>query len=315
LEVTLKFAHLASTLVLTLAATACSEDDSPSASPAAPESQTNANQPSASSAGSTGAGAAGAAGTTSSSPNGAAGSEGPAGNIGLDPDDDDDGAVNGASSADASAPTPPPASDAGAAGDTTMSFFVTSRGGPDGANFGGLEGADALCVTLATAVSAELGAKDWKAYLSTTTVDARDRIGSGPWFNAAGVLVANNVTQLTDQAPGGTLDQTWAPGDASIALDELGNPVPAGGGGGVQHDILTGTQLDGTLAVGLACADWTAVTGNVQVGHSNRGGGGASPMSWSSAHGDPSGCAPATAAAPNVASGGGRGSIYCFAAD
>jgi hypothetical protein len=196
-----------------------------------------------------------------------------------------------------------------------MSFFVTSRGVPEGANFGGLEGADALCRTLATNVSAALGAKTWHAYLSTTTVNARDRIGSGPWFNAAGALVANNVAQLHDQAAGGALDQTWAPGDATIALDELGNQVPAGGNGGVQHDILTGTLLDGTVAAGLTCGDWTATTGNVEVGHSNRGGGGAAPTSWSSAHGNPSGCAPLTAPAPNVGSGGGRGSIYCFALD
>jgi hypothetical protein len=195
-----------------------------------------------------------------------------------------------------------------------MSFFVTSRGVPTGANLGGLDGADALCDTLATAVSAELGDKRWHAYLSTTTVNARDRIGTGPWFNQAGVLVANNVTQLVDQGAGGTLDQTWAPGNAAIALDELGNQVPAGGAGGVQHDILTGTLLDGTVATGFTCSDWTAVTGNVQVGHSNRGGGGMAPMSWSSAHNNV-GCAPLTAPAPNVSSGGGRGSIYCFAID
>jgi len=195
-----------------------------------------------------------------------------------------------------------------------MSFFVTSRGVPEGANFGGLEGADALCTTLATAANPALAAKTWHAYLSTATVNARDRIGTGPWFNEAGVLVANDVTQLLDQAAGGTLDQTWAPGNAAIALDELGNQVPAGGAGGVQHDILTGTLIDGTVAAGFTCGDWTVATGNVQVGHSNRGGGGAAPTSWSSAHNNV-GCAPLTAPAPNVGSGGGRGSIYCFAID
>jgi hypothetical protein len=196
-----------------------------------------------------------------------------------------------------------------------MSFFVTSRGVPTGANFGGLAGADALCTTLATAANPALAAKTWHAYLSTATANARDRIGAGPWFNQAGVVVANNVTQLLDQAAGGTLDQTWAPGNAAIALDENGNQVPAGGAGGVQHDILTGTLIDGTVATGLTCGDWTATTGNVEVGHSNRGGGGMAPTSWSSAHGNPSGCAPLTAPAPNVGSGGGRGSIYCFAID
>jgi hypothetical protein len=81
----------------------------------------------------------------------------------------------------------------------------------------------------------------------------------------------------------------------------------------VQHDILTGTLADGTVAAGLTCGDWTLTTGNVEIGHSNRQGGGAEPTSWSSAHGAPAGCAPPGAPAPNVTSGGGRGSIYCFA--
>jgi hypothetical protein len=308
----MKCFRFASTLVLVLAATACSEDDSPSSSPVTPESRTNANQPSASNTGSTGTGAAGSGSTPAPAANG--GTEAPDDDIDLDPTGDNAG--SGASSADASAPSAPvPRSDAGSASDTTMSFFVTSRGVATGANFGGLEGADELCRTLAADVSAELGAKDWKAYLSTTTVNARDRIGSGPWFNANGVLVANNVAQLIDQGAGGTLDQTWAPGDATIALDELGNQVPAGGGaGGVQHDIITGTLADGTVSAGLTCGDWTAITGGVLVGHSNRAGGGDAPTSWSSAHGNPpSGCAPLTAPNPNVGSGGGRGSIYCFA--
>lgn len=329
--------RFSSTLAVLLAITACSEDDD-----ATPTTQTAANQPAAGSAGRAGAGGsasnanAGSGGAPATASGGSS-AEAPDDDIDLAPSDDDDGNASGANGDGSSDDSPPTASDAGVApdadagvapdadagaiptppadaGNASLSFFVTSRGGPDGANLGGLEGADALCQTLAAAVSPEIGAKTWRAYLSTTTVNARDRIGDGPWFNAAGVLVANNVTQLTDQGAGGTLDQTWAPGDASIALDELGNQVPAGGAGGVQHDILTGTLADGTVATGLTCQDWTSATGTVQVGHSNRGGFGDAPTSWSSAHANV-GCAPLTAPAPNVGSGGGRGSIYCFAAD
>jgi hypothetical protein len=296
--------RLASTFIIVLAAAACSDDDG-----GAPASQTNPNQPGPSgNAGAAGTGSGGTGGTSATAGTGGSSAEAPDDDIDLDeasPDDDADG--NDGELADASAP--PSAPDGGGGDDTTMSFFVTSRGGPDGGNFGGLAGADALCTTLAAAVSPELGAKTWAAYLSTTTVNARDRIGSGPWFNAAGVLVATDPEQLTDAT---ALQATWATGDATIALDELGNQVPSGGAGGQQHDILTGTLADGTVAAGLTCGDWTLTTGNVQIGHSNRQGGGADSTSWSSAHGAPAGCAPPGAPAPNVTSGGGRGSIYCF---
>jgi hypothetical protein len=299
--------RLASTFIIVLAAAACSDDSSDGGA----VSQTNPNQPGPSgNAGAAGTGGAGAGGTSAATAGtGGSSAEAPDDDIDLDeasPDDDADGSDD--ELADASAP--PSAPDAGGGDDTSMSFFVTSRGGPDGGNFGGLAGADALCTTLAAAVSPELGAKTWAAYLSTTSVNARDRIGSGPWFNAAGVLVATDAEQLTDAA---ALQATWATGDATIALDELGNQVPSGGAGGQQHDILTGTLADGTVAAGLTCGDWTLTTGNVQIGHSNRQGGGADPTSWSSAHGAPAGCAPPGAPAPNVTSGGGRGSIYCFA--
>jgi hypothetical protein len=200
--------------------------------------------------------------------------------------------------------------------DTSMTFFVTSRGMGNGGNFGGITGADAFCKMLAGTVSAAIGNQTWHAYLSTSTANARDRIGKGPWHNHAGVLVANDVTQLHDQGMGGTLDTTWANGDASIALDETGMPVPAAMPT-VLHDILTGSNLDGTVSAAGTCSDWTASTGMTQNGHANRGGGGMNPNSWNSAHA--TGCGEPTAGMNfqmgTVSQGGGRGSIYCFVAN
>jgi hypothetical protein len=194
----------------------------------------------------------------------------------------------------------------GGGGSATMSFFVTSRGMGNGGNLNGLTGADAFCTQLATAVSQALGAKTWRAYLSTSTVNAADRIGPGPWRNAAGVVVANTVAQLHDPA---MLESTWAMGDASIALDETGAQVPSNP---VTHDILTGTNPDGTAATNH-CTNWTATTGMAQNGHSNRSGGGTMPTSWNAAH--TVGCGEPTMnfMAGTVSSGGGRGSFYCFA--
>lgn len=193
-----------------------------------------------------------------------------------------------------------------------MTFFVSSRSPGNGGNLGGLDGADAFCKLLATAVSAELGAKTWHAYLSTATVNAIDRIGAGPWRNAAGVVIANNLADLHDQlATNAALNTTWPIGSTAVALDEHGAIVPTSP---LVHDILTGTNTDGTLATGANCKDWTsqATTDTAEVGHSNRMGGGR-PPSWNAAH--TAGCAPFTADnQPNtVSSGGGRGSIYCFA--
>lgn len=200
--------------------------------------------------------------------------------------------------------------------DPGMTFFVTSRGPGMGGNLNGLTGADAFCKTLATAVSASLGAKTWHAYLSTTTENARDRIGAGPWRNAAGVIIANNLTDLHDQiAATAALNATWPLGSTAIPLDERGNPVPIANPN--VHDILTGSTLDGMLMTGMNCADWTssATTDVAQIGHCNRAGGGTNPVSWNSAHAT-TGCAERAAGAPaamTVASGGGRGSFYCFA--
>jgi hypothetical protein len=204
----------------------------------------------------------------------------------------------------------------GTDGGTQMNFFVTSIGSPNGGNLGGLAGADAFCKMLANAVSTTLGSRTWHAYLSTTTVNARDRIGTGPWRNAAGHVIANNLTDLHDQlAANAALNATWPIGDTTIALDERGAQVPTAPM--LQHDILTGSQTDGTLMTGMTCNDWTssAMTDVAQVGHSNRTGGNR-PVSWNSAHAT-TGCAQFTAdnQTGTVSSGGGRGSIYCFAVD
>src|SRR5688572_14081162 len=202
-RVSMRKIGLASTFIIAFAV-ACSDDDAGDGA----VSQTNPNQPAATgSAGSAGSGGGGSAGTgATTAGSGGSSAEGSDDDIDLDePSSDDGNSGSDGEVADASAPPAEP--DAGGGDDddeddeddTSMSFFVTSRGGPDGANFGGLAGADALCTTLAAAVSPELGAKTWRAYLSTSTVDARDRIGTGPWRNAAGVIIANDVDQLVDQ--------------------------------------------------------------------------------------------------------------------
>jgi hypothetical protein len=196
-----------------------------------------------------------------------------------------------------------------------MSFFVTSRGSGNGGNFGGLPGADRLCTTLAAAVSPALGAKTWHAYLSTTTVNARDRIGNGPWTNAAGVVIGTSVAQLHDQAAGGASQQTWPLNDATIALDERGNQVPLQP---LVHDILTGSDAAGRVSALGTCQDWTQATGTTSNGHSNRAGqatNGGVASSWNFSH--VTGCAEPmnNFQQGTVSQGGGRGSIYCFATD
>jgi len=185
-----------------------------------------------------------------------------------------------------------------------LSFFVTSTGsGADGGDIGGLDGADAKCDELATAAGA--GARTWRAYLSTSSVNARDRIGDGPWFNAAGDQVAADVDSL--HANG------LSNGDPQHMMDENGDAVP-----GPEHDIFTGSNDDGELFLddaGLAftCDDWTsssadgAAVPGPHVGHSDIP---ANPMfspSWNNAH-----TAPACDAA-SIASVGGAGRLYCFA--
>lgn len=254
------------------------------------------------------------------------------------------------------------------------SFFVTSVGLGDGANLGGLEGADAHCTSLAAAAGLE--GTNWKAYLSTQgdgAVNARDRIGDGPWYNVKGVLIATSVDELHDMeavninndtaidekgevlpsapmsevmarnglgggGPGGAGGPPGggAPGGAPPAGAPPGGAPPAGGppGGGAdaaggppagfqidpnaqmsyEHDILTGTQADGTAFAADAgdktCANWTSNSeGTAMLGHHDRSSmqGGTSP--WNSSH-DSGGCSQ-----PALVQTGGAGRLYCFLAD
>jgi len=189
-----------------------------------------------------------------------------------------------------------------------MTFFVSSRTSTTG-NLGGLSGADALCQQLATAAGA--GGHTWRAYLSVehdpanggNPVDARTRIGMGPWRNANGVLVARNLAELHSRS-----------GDASLFVDEMGRRINGqwpGSPAPVEHDILTGSNADGTLIPGRTCNDWTSQSAAVtaRVGHADGLGPGGSTAgslsSWNSAH-DNQSCA-------NTAPGGGAGCVYCFA--
>jgi hypothetical protein len=180
------------------------------------------------------------------------------------------------------------------------SFFVTSANPGNGGNLGGLAGADAHCERLAAAVGA--GGKTWRAYLSTSSVDAKDRIGNGPWFNVAGVKIADNVANLHSAENNLT---------AETALNEKGEtPNYIGGAQPLQHDVLTGTNEDGTKHA-LTCNNWTDGSADSQamLGHADRLGRNPGVNSWNAVH--PSqGCG-----LEQLAPTGGAGLFYCFAAD
>ena len=176
-----------------------------------------------------------------------------------------------------------------------MSFFVTSANPGTGGNLGGLEGADAYCESLADAVGA--GGKNWRAYLSTSSVDARDRIGDGPWYNAHGVLIAADVYDLH------LYNDTIT---AYTAVDENGNMIDAN-----RHDIMTGATEGGSAFLpdeaDHTCNNWTSSDeGSANLGHHDRWGGN---VSWNSTHVS-AGCSPEA-----LRSTGGDGLFYCFAAD
>ncbi len=187
--------------------------------------------------------------------------------------------------------------------DPRMSFFVTSMGSGNGADLGGLAGADRHCQSLAESVG--VGNKTWHAYLSTTGQgggNARDRIGQGPWYNAKGIQVADNVDNLHSDSNNLTKE---------TVLNEKGAVVNGRGDDPNRHDILTGSQLDGTAYSGeddTTCQNWTSSDeGSARVGHHDRTGGGEHPTSWNSAHGS-RGCSQ-----ENLRSSGGDGLFYCFA--
>jgi hypothetical protein len=186
-----------------------------------------------------------------------------------------------------------------------MSFFVTSAGSGMGANLGGLAGADKLCQTLAMAAGA--GNRTWHAYLSTQgagAMNARDRIGKGPWRNSKGQVIANTVDEL-HSAKANLSKQT--------ILSEKGQPVNGRGDNPNQHDMLTGSQMNGnayTDNMDHTCNNWTSsAMGSAQVGHSDRMGldDSEAARSWNSSH--PSkGCSQ-----QNLVGTGGAGLFYCFA--
>lgn len=189
-----------------------------------------------------------------------------------------------------------------------MTFFITSTGSGKGADLGGLAGADKHCQTLAAAAGA--GKLKWRAYLSTTAsggspaVNARDRTGKGPWHNAEGRLIARNVAELHGN---NNINRTFA-------LTEKGTKVNGRAESPNMHDILTGSQPDGTAIAGdpdkTTCGNWTrSGEGAAMVGHHDRWGlrDDAPSISWNSSH--PSrGCSQ-----DNLRASGGAGLLYCFA--
>lgn len=195
--------------------------------------------------------------------------------------------------------------------DPPMGFFITSVGPGDGANLGGLEGADAHCETLAQAAGA--GNRTWRAYLSTVPgggqpgVNARDRIGDGPWYNANGQIIAANVADLH-----GDIQRDRNNIRKPTAVDENGELVNGVGDQPNQHDILTGSDSMGYVLLGAAntttCNNWTSNDeGRAMVGHHDRLGGANS--SWNAVHLS-SGCSQ-----EDLVGTGGNGLFYCFAAD
>ncbi len=183
--------------------------------------------------------------------------------------------------------------------DNPLGFFLTSVGVGNGADLGGLAGADAHCEMLADKVGA--GNREWRAYLSTqgpNAVNARDRIGSGPWYNANGRLVGRDVAELHSYGTRMSMRE---------ALAENGAIIPGGGYAPNRHDILTGSKPDGTAyptGEDMTCNNWTSSgEGAAMMGHHDR-------AAWNSAHTSRGGCGQAA-----LRGTGGDGLFYCFAAD
>ena len=189
-----------------------------------------------------------------------------------------------------------------------MGFFITSVGLGDGGNLGGLAGADAHCQAVADAAGA--GHRTWRAYVSTQgagAVNARDRIGSGPWANAEGLIMATSVENLHYDNANFNWEHT---------LDENGNQFASridGDPDFTEHDVLTGSQIDGTAfppGEDQTCNNWTSNDeGSARVGHADRYSFTTPGSPWNSSHGTP-GCTQ-----ENLVSVGGAGLLYCFATD
>src|SRR5687767_7683080 len=182
----------------------------------------------------------------------------------------------------------------------SLGFFVSSTGSGNGGNLGGLAGADKLCQSLAAKAGA--GERTWRAYLSTSSPDvhARDRVGTGPWYNAKGVLIASNVEELHSEKANINND---------TALDEQGRPINAQGAPN-RHYILTGSTPDGR-ATDTTCQNWTSAAGDqtAMLGHHDRMTFGKPGSPWNAAHAS-KGCSQ-----DNLVATGGAGLFYCFAAD
>jgi Protein of unknown function (DUF1554) len=184
-----------------------------------------------------------------------------------------------------------------------MSFFVTSAN-PKGGNLGGLAGADAVCQSLAQAAGA--GSKTWRAYLSTSTVDAKSRIGNGPWYNVKGAQIAANVAEL--HGPNNKITAATALTEKGTVPNYLAGNPPAPVAQPLQHDMLTGTNEDGTKNADT-CKDWTVgdASAKAMLGHADRLGRNPGVNSWNAIH--PSqGCG-----MEQLAPTGGAGMFYCFA--
>ena len=194
---------------------------------------------------------------------------------------------------------------------SSLSFFITSAGSGKGADLGGLAGADRQCQSLAQSVGA--GHKTWRAYLSTQAaggqpaVNAKDRIGNGPWQNAKGVVIARSVAELHANNSLGK----------QSALDEKGNLINGRGDTPNTHDILTGSQPDGTAFAGaedMTCGNWTksGTEGAAMLGHHDRSGldESAAAKSWNTSHASRGGCSQEA-----LKGTGGGGLFYCFAAN
>jgi hypothetical protein len=291
-----KWITLASGLAL-LTAVNCGDDNKPgTANPGTGGARTGG------SSGTGGARTGGSTGTGGAS----SGSGGASGNLDANGDTSETGDASetgGDGSADATETGGPDIVQPGDAGSASamMSFFVTSET-TDTPNLGGLAMADAKCQRLGTAAGST---KTWKAYLSTSTENARTRIGNGPWYNFKGVLIASDLEQLHEESgKKNMINQDNGLTDKGLIVS--GKDVRLAGEAN-QHDILTGSLANGMVAGEFHCNNWTSTTGMKQVGHLDRTGTNPDPIknvSWNASH---------TSTCADTKTAGGAGRFYCFA--